>query len=213
MSASRPIGTRDQEHDDGATSGPPTCRARLHQVVLLPRPQPGFQPFSTAGCDGHDCQRLRASLIRKRSQVRVLDRPLRRSPWKSAGFCGASIRGGVAGGRVLGAFGVHQDPGSAPGRHAPACVEEPATTPVEAHNSRLHGRRETLRTGTVRAFRDGEHERPLLVARRVVPRVPGRSGNAVSAVSLGHAWAVGNAPAHRPRLARAQLPDVPGITG
>ena len=76
MSASRPIGTRDQEHGDGAISGPPTCRARLHQVVLPPRPQPGFQPFSTAGCDGHDCQRLRASLIRKRSQVRVLDRPL-----------------------------------------------------------------------------------------------------------------------------------------
>jgi hypothetical protein len=77
MSAIRPIGTRDLEHGDGATSGPPTCRARLHQVVLLPRPQPGLQLFSTAGCDGHDCQRLRASLIRKRSQVRVLDRQFR----------------------------------------------------------------------------------------------------------------------------------------
>jgi hypothetical protein len=114
---------------------------------------------------------------------------------------------------MLGAFGVHQDPGSALGRHAPASVDEPATTPVEAHSSRLHGRGETLRTGTVRALRDGEHERPLLVARRVVPGVPGRSGNAVSAVPLGHSWAAGNAPAHRARLARAQLPDVPGITG
>jgi hypothetical protein len=75
MSAIRPIGTREREHGNRAISGPPTCRARLPQVVSPFRRRRDLQPFSTVLSVGHDCPLLRASLIRNRSQVRVLDRP------------------------------------------------------------------------------------------------------------------------------------------
>ena len=73
MSASGSYDTMPSNCGRGATMGPPACSAQSSPVVFRARRCSGLQGL-IASWD--DWRRQKVSLIRKRSQVRVLDRPL-----------------------------------------------------------------------------------------------------------------------------------------
>jgi hypothetical protein len=77
MSASGSYDTVPSNWGRGATVGPPACSGQSSPVVFRAHHCRGLQGLIASW---HDWRRLAASLIRKRSQVRVLDRPLPGNP-------------------------------------------------------------------------------------------------------------------------------------
>ncbi len=86
MSATGSSGSPSPNRRRGATMGPSARHSESSPVVSHTFVNLNFQGFRAIWDDGDDRPRRPESLIRKRSQVRVLDRPLRGKSCKTADF-------------------------------------------------------------------------------------------------------------------------------